>query len=112
MRGEKDQNDKEKRVSKVQAWADFVYELRRHGYWGDPERYRGYFENFFSPYFEGKDDRPYAWYLEHCCDWISGDEGFDGPYWNEWTEEDERRAKQEHERLISTPLKRRRRKRR
>jgi len=88
----------EEKKNRTQAWADFVWELRRHGYWGDPEKYREFFKGFFESYFSGTDGESYQGYLEHCCDSIS-DEGFDGPWWKTWTKADEEKVRKECESL-------------
>jgi len=83
-----------KKTEKV-AWAYFVLELRRCGFIGDPEKYRGFFESYFDSYFHENEDiclrRSFSWYVEHCCDCFDLDD-FDeedrGRIAMEWTEED------------------------
>jgi hypothetical protein len=82
-----------------EAWADFVWELRRNGYWEDPEKYRQFFLGYFNSYFEGG-DRSLTWHLSHCCDGIDG-EDFQGHYGFEWTEDEKKQAEEEWKKLLA-----------
>jgi len=79
------------------AWAGFVFELRRHGYWGDPEKLRKYFEGFYDEYLESGRDN-HAWEDAHCCDDLDVDGFVHERCWMFWTSEDKKKAKEEYER--------------
>jgi len=78
-------------------WADFVLELRRHGYWSNPEKYRGYWEGWTMGECE------YAKTIEDISYHKSTD-GLDETFnfkksWLHWGEEDRKKAEEEHEKL-------------
>lgn len=83
----------------VRAWASFVWELRRHGYWGDPEEFREYFRGFYSKYLEGEKD-DHVWEDSHCCDGLEGDNFVYERCWMFWTEEDRKKVEEENRRLL------------
>jgi len=76
---------------RIKAWCGFIYQLRRHGYWGDPEKYREWFKSFYSDYINGIDrDTSVVWYDEHCFDAFELEH--DGPTWSNWTDIDQKLA--------------------
>lgn len=73
---------------KMKLWCGFVYELRCRGYWGDPEKYRDWFNQFFGDYIKGKDMiTPIKWYYQHCCDNIKIE--VNGHKISEWTDHEQ-----------------------
>lgn len=82
-----------------ETWASFVLQLRRNGYWGNPEKHRKYFRGFYDEYLEsGRDD--HAWEDKHCCDGLDEDDGLvHERNWRFWTGEDRKKAKEEYERI-------------
>lgn len=88
------ENEREK-----EAWASFVYELRRSGYRGSPEVWKEYFRGFYSDYLEGEKD-DHLWEDSHCCDSIDGEDFNFKKCWMFWSEEDKKKAEQEYEELV------------
>ena len=98
-------------VREREAWASFVWELRRNGYWGDPGvamgiagtsrpgEFREYFRGFYWKYLEGEKD-DHLWEDSHCCDALEGDDFVYERCWMFWTEEDRKKAKEEKERIL------------
>jgi len=81
-------------------WADFVWELRRQGYWSNPEKYKG----FWAGWTMGECE--YAKTIEDISYHKSADGLIDGAFnlkrsWLHWSEEDRKKAEEEYEKLSS-----------
>ncbi len=82
-----------------ETWASFVFQLRRQGYWGNPEKHRKYYEGFYDEYMESGRDN-HAWEDKHCCDRLDEDDGLvHERNWMFWTGEDRKKVYEEYERI-------------
>ena len=81
------------------AWASFVWELRRHGFIGSPDDHKMYFLGYFDDYLAGRND-DLAWHESHCCDPMGDEDGLgEGRGWDEWTEDDRKKWDEEYKAL-------------